>query len=458
MSEKLKILVVESDSFYGRLATTILKSDFDIQVFQSPMDALDQLKKENFDIAIIDYNLQGANGLWLLTRMKNDYPEVEAIMTGPQDSAISSQSIGAGAVDYFAKPFSYESIKLTIERTQKFLDINQKLKKAELNQVILKKELEQRNGYEIISKSKVMEEVKMMMSKVAESDSTSVIITGESGVGKELVARGIHNMSPRKNEYFGAVNMSAISDSLFESEFFGHKKGSFTGAIGDRAGWFEIANKGTLFLDEIGDMPMNQQIKMLRVLEDRKYIKVGSQSENRFDIRIVSATNKDIRDLNSGREFRLDLFHRIGTFEIYVPPLRERKEDIPLLIDHFTRTFANKVRKDITHVETSTMKKISEYSFPGNVRELRNIVERAVILCDGKILNDDCFRNIISEEVTEPRTDLSEIFDLEIIEKETILRALKKVSYNKSQAAKLLNLNWNALYRRLEKHQIIIPD
>lgn len=457
MSENLNILVVESDSFYGRLATTILRKDFDVQVFQSPIDALDQLKRESFDIAIIDYNLPGANGLRLLNRMKNEYPNIEAIMTGPQDSAISSQAIGAGAVDYFPKPFSYDVIKLSIERTQKFLTINQKLKKAELNQDTLKKELEQRNGYEIISKSRAMEEVKMMMAKVAESDSTSVIITGESGAGKELVARGIHNMSPRKNEYFGAVNMSAISDSLFESEFFGHKKGSFTGAIGDRAGWFEIANKGTLFLDEIGDMPMNQQIKMLRVLEDRKYIKVGSQSENKFDVRIISATNKNIRDLNSGKDFRLDLFHRIGTFEIYVPPLRERKEDIPLLVNHFMRSFSSKVRKEITHVDSSTMQKVSEYSFPGNVRELRNIVERAVILCDGKVLNDDSFRNIISVPA-EPQTDLNEIYDLEIIERETIIRALRKVSFNKSQAAKLLNLNWNALYRRLEKHQIVIPD
>ncbi|PTN10547.1 sigma-54 dependent transcriptional regulator [Mangrovibacterium marinum] len=458
MNKKLKILVVESDGFYGKLARSILKNDFDVDVLQAPTDALELLRKTTFDIVIIDYNIQGGNGLRLLKRIKSDYPKTEAIMTGPEeDASLASLALAEGAIDYFQKPFDYESIILAIQRTEKFLGINKKLETAELNQKVLRNELERHNGYDIISCSPAMDEVKMMMAKVAQSDSTSVIITGESGVGKELVARGIHNMSPRKENYFGAVNMSAISDTLFESEFFGHKKGAFTGAIGDRAGWFEIANQGSLFLDEIGDMPINQQIKMLRVLEDRKFIKVGAQNENIFDVRIISATNKNIDELKNGKDFRLDLFHRIGTFEIYVPPLRERSEDIPLLLDHFMRHFATKVRKQINRIDPETVNKLSQYNFPGNVRELRNIVERAVILCDSHTLKMEHFKNIIPEDPA-PRSNFQEIFDLEIIEKETILRALQKVSYNKSQAAKLLNLKWNALYRRLQKYEIALPE
>lgn len=457
MSKRLNILVIESDGFYGKLARSILKNDFDVEVIQAPSDALERLRQKSFDILIVDYNLQGANGFRLLKRIKADYPKSEVIMTGPEeDASLASQALAEGASDYFQKPFDYESIKLAIQRTRKFLSINQKLESSERAQQVLKQELEQRNGYDIISCSPAMEEVKLMMDKVALSDSTSVIITGESGVGKELVARGIHNASPRKDNYFGAVNMSAISDTLFESEFFGHKKGSFTGAIGDRSGWFEIANRGSLFLDEIGDMPVNQQIKMLRVLEDRKFIKVGSQNENEFDVRIISATNKNIDELKNGKNFRLDLFHRIGTFEIYVPPLRERREDIPLLLEHFMHLFATKVKKKIDHIDADAINQIAQYAFPGNVRELRNLVERAVILCDSSTLRMEHFKSIV------PNTEVNylspEIFDLELIERETILRALKKVSYNKAQAAKLLNLNWNALYRRLQKHQIALPD
>jgi len=279
-------------------------------------------------------------------------------------------------------------------------------------------------------------------------------------VGKELVARGIHLMSERKDNHFGAVNMSAIPESLFESEFFGHKKGAFTGAISDRAGWFEIADKGTLFLDEIGDMPMNLQIKMLRVLEDRKFIKVGSQKEQSFDCRLVAATNKDVQEMKSGKEFRLDLFHRLGTFEIFVPPLRQRVVDIPILIEHYVNIFAGRMRKKIEGIDSGTMDTLKQYPFPGNVRELRNLTERAVILCDTGTINIDHFPNINdSGSAATPNVDFhTEIFDLEEIEKRTILKALEKVDYNKSAAAELLNIKWNALHRRLQKFNIVLPE
>lgn len=458
MPNQLKILVVEPDGLYGKLANSILKDAFHVQITQSPFDAMDILRNSHVDIVITDYNLPGGDGLKLLQRTKQLSNHIEVILTGQNISpAIVDKAMEMGAVDFFEKPFDYESVKRSIERTRKFLKINQELQKAESEKAKLSRSLESNfDGFEMISVSAEMEQVKKLMKMVAQSSDTSIIITGESGVGKELVARGIHQLSPRKDNYFGAVNMSAISESLFESEFFGHKKGSFTGAISDRSGWFEVADKGTLFLDEIGDMPTNLQIKMLRVLEDRKYIKVGSQHENMFDVRIISATNKDITVLKNGRDFRLDLYHRIGTFEIYVPPLRERIDDIPVLLHHFIKQFAQKTRKQITSIDKDTVKKLQRYPFPGNVRELRNIAERAVILCEGNTLNNDHFQTIVKSTNETLVTD--NLFDLEEIEKIVILKALQKVNYNKSKAAGLLNINWNALHRRLIKHKIEIPE
>lgn len=454
MKESLKILVVDPDRVYGRLANSILKTDFEVEITQSPFDAFEILKGKAIDILITDFNLPAGNGIRLIKRVKDQYKGIEIIMTGEDvEEAVINEAMDLGAIDFFRKPFNYESVKLSIERTKKFLKINSKLKKAE---AALTREIQERNdAYDLISSSPQMDNVKHMMQKVASSADTSVVITGESGVGKELVARGIHNMSPRKNEYFGAVNMSAVSDTLFESEFFGHIKGSFTGAIGDRAGWFEVANGGTLFLDEIGDMPINQQIKMLRVLEDRRFVKLGSQKENNFDVRILAATNKDVEEMKSGKDFRLDLFHRIGTFEIYVPPLRERREDVKILTNHFMKVFSSKMGRQISRISSDALTDLMKYPFPGNVRELRNIVERAVILCDGSELQSEHFQ--FSNSKPDGLSDMVfDTYDLEEIEKATILRALRDTNNNKSQAAKLLNINWNALHRRLTKYAINI--
>jgi len=454
MSGRLKILVVEPDRMYGRLANSILKNDFDTIVTQSPFDAMEQLGNNTIDILITNYELPGGNGLRLIKRAKQRQNNIEVIMTG-QDTAASiiDEAMQLGAIDYFQKPFDYESVKMAIERTKKFVKLNKKLKKAETERENLSKELEEQSGgFDIISQSPEMDKVKKMMKMVAQSRDTSVIITGESGAGKELVARGIHNMSERHDHHFGAVNMSAISETLFESEFFGHIKGSFTGAIADRAGWFEVANNGTLFLDEIGDMPMSLQIKMLRVLEDRKFIKVGSQKEQSFDVRLLAATNKDIEEMKNGKAFRVDLFHRIGTFEIFIPPLRERKDDISLLLHFFMKKFANKMRRKISKIDKETLKKLKNYPFPGNVRELRNIVERAVILCEGDTLGTEHFPNIVDQTSAPVIPD--ELYNLEEIEKMVIKKALERCQYNKTQAAKLLNINWNALHRRLDKYGI----
>jgi len=288
---------------------------------------------------------------------------------------------------------------------------------------------------------------------VAQTPDTSVLILGESGTGKELVARAVHNLSKRKSEFYGAVNMSAIPENLFESEFFGHKKGSFTGAIGDKAGWFETCNKGTLFLDEIGDMSLSLQVKLLRVLEERTFTKVGTQVLQKFDIRLITATNKPIDEISDNNFFRSDLFHRIGTFIIYLAPLRERKEDIPLIFNYFVDQFSIKMGKNILKIQPEIYDLLNNYSFPGNIRELRNIIERALILSTNGKLTVDNF-SILEKNVKSKNSKLLETFNLEEIEKQTIIKALQKTKNNKSEAAKLLNIEWNALYRRLQKYNI----
>lgn len=293
---------------------------------------------------------------------------------------------------------------------------------------------------------------------VSQTPDTSVLITGESGTGKELVARAIHNLSSRKDELFCAVNMSAVPESLFESEFFGHKKGSFTGALGDKAGWFETADDGTLFFDEIGEMSMFLQVKLLRVLEDRRFTRVGAQNEQSFDVRIIAATNKTNDELAGGKTLRLDLYHRLSAFIIELPPLRNRSGDIPELADFFFESLTKKLGRQISGMHNDVYELLKSYSFPGNVRELKNLIERAIIICNTDQIMPHHFLSLnTGNKNNQPAFSGQESFDLLEIEKQTILRALNKVNFNKAEAARLLNIEWNALYRRIRKFNIKLP-
>lgn len=460
MSEvRENILVIEDDPVYRNLSKSILKERFNVFATESPLRAFQLLEKEKISFVICDYLLPEMNGLKILDRIKKEYPEIEIIMisdSGDMDTVI--EALRKGAADFFRKPFSATDLWMAIERTKRQAVINQLLLEQKSRNSRLKDTIRQEFGYEIIGESPNIMEVKKQMEMVADTPDTSVLIIGESGTGKELVARGIHDMSSRREELFGAINMSAIPSSLFESEFFGHKKGSFTGAISDRAGWFESANKGTLFLDEIGEMTQDLQVKLLRVLEDRSYSKVGAQKQQRFDVRIVAATNKSIETLTDGKHFRLDLFHRLGTFIIHLPPLRERPADIPLLADFFLKSLAKKMGKGVRKIHPDVYNLFRNYAFPGNIRELKNIVERAIILCQGDQLLPSHFHllPVTKQEMhvlTQPET-----FDLKDLEKQAIIGALEKANYNKAEASRLLNLDWNALYRRLKKYNIEIKD
>ncbi len=452
--EVLRILLVDDDMTVRATLFAFLKKDFTVFLAEDPGKALSILRENEIDMVISDIRMPGMNGLDFLKVLKSEFPSTEVIMISSHaESELVIDAFRKGAIDFFKKPFDLQELKICIERSQRFLELNKKLETERQGKSRLKKELESLGGITIVGQSPAIMDMKKMIASVAASRDTSVMITGESGTGKELVARAIHNSSERKDEYFAAVNTSSISQELFESEFFGHKKGSFTGAIADRKGWFEIADGGSIFLDEIGDMPMPLQAKMLRVLEDRKFIRLGSQKEEQFDVRIIAATNKNMEEMRGGQNFRTDLYHRLASFEIHVPPLRERREDIRLLTDYFLTFFNEKLRRAVSMVEPEVYAILENYDFPGNIRELRNIIERAVILSPGEKLSASHI-SVNGRSTGNGQESHSEDFDLERIEKETIIRALRAASYNKMKAAELLRIKWNALHRRMEKFGI----
>jgi DNA-binding NtrC family response regulator len=422
-----------------------------------PSEAFEIIEKIHIDIFILDIKLPEMDGIEVLKRVKSRYPDMEIIMiSGHGDMNTVIESMRYGAFEYFQKPFRLTKINHAIERTRRYIALNEKLKNSEHKFDLLSQEIQSVFGHDLIGKSSSMKKVVDLMSKVAASNSTSVLITGESGTGKELVARGIHLLSQRNKQLFYSVNCSAIPETLFESEFFGHKKGAFTDAREDKEGWFEIANKGTLFLDEIGDMPLTQQAKLLRVLEDRKVSKVGSREEIPVDVRVITASNRDLYELSKIKKFRPDLYHRLSTFVIEIPPLRERRDDIPPLLEYYIYYYAEQLGKIIEKIDPEITQKLIEYDFPGNVRELRNMIERAIILCDKKTIGWDNFRYSlpVGEEDTESTLLKEDDLDLEKIEKKVILKALERAGNNKTKAAELLNITWQSLNRRMEKYRI----
>ncbi|MDM8523986.1 sigma-54 dependent transcriptional regulator [Desulfococcaceae bacterium HSG8] len=456
--DNLKILIVDDDQgIRDELGEFLVNNNY--AVFQAglPSEAFKIADEHEPDIVILDIRLPETNGQEILARIKKSFPDTEVIMItghGNMDSAI--QSMRSGASDYLTKPFRLPDIQRAIERTRKFIRLNRKLKKIELNYSLISKALHDHTGFRIIGNSPAIESVVNLMVEVARAYDTPVLITGESGTGKELAARGIHYLSNRKDYMFCAVNASAITTSLFESEFFGYKKGSFAGAAENKLGWFEAAHKGTLFLDEICSMRLIQQAKLLRVVENKAIFRVGSYEEVPVDVRIISATNKDMGKLVSENRFRKDLYYRLNTFVIHIPPLRERKQDIPLLLKDFTEHYATKLNKPIRTVGADVVKALMPYSFPGNIRELKNMVERAVILCNGKSLRHRHFSILQKQKFPRNQPVVESLLpdlekNLEFTEKTLIMKALEKADYNKSKAAGLLRISRQSLHRRLNR-------
>jgi len=456
--EKIKILVVDDEvRVRDEIAEFLTENKYKVYKAGLPSEAFSILKENDIDLVILDIKLPEMDGLSALKIIKENYPNIEVIMiSGHGDMGSVIEAMRKDASDFFPKPFRLLDINLAIQRTTRYINLKSKYKELEKSYSLISKEIQKNIGHQVIGNSKAMKHVISLMTKVASVENTTVLITGDSGTGKELVARGIHYLSNRSKQLFHSVNCSAIPETLFESEFFGHKKGSFTGAIENKPGWFEIANKGTLFLDEIGDMPLSQQAKLLRVLEERKVSRVGSHDMIDVDVRVITASNQKLKSMSEEKEFRLDLYHRIGSFIIDLPPLRERQEDIPLLIDYFIRYYSESLGKPIHKIDPAIAKELTRYSFPGNIRELRNMVERALILSENGFLKLDDFQLGSPDmvEVDASSSSTVDTWDLELSEKGLIRKALEKSNSNKSKAAELLNISWQSLDRRMKKFEI----
>jgi DNA-binding NtrC family response regulator len=453
---KLNVLVLDDEKrFTEELNEFLQNSGFQTYEANTGAQGLSILKKQSIDLLILDVRLPGVNGLDILKEVKVKYPNMEVIVVsahGDMDTVIKAMRLGA--IDYLRKPFRHIDIRIAIERTEKFLLLQQKLKQMEDKNSLISKNLEERIERHFIGISSQIKEVLDMAMTASEFPDTNVLITGESGTGKENIARIIHFASKRKDNIFCAVNSSAVTDSLLESEFFGHKKGSFTGALTDKKGFFETSDGGTLFLDEIADMPMNLQAKMLRAIEEKKVTRVGETTPIATDFRIISATNHMLDKLVDEKRFRLDLIHRLNTLHIHLPPLRERPEDIEPLLLYFAEDFSRKLNKPSPIIDESVIQLLQSYTFPGNVRELKNMTERAIILSKGgKIGISDFPVKAKSEQTGEaPKLNLDEN------EAKLIRIALHNCNNNQIAAASILGIQRMALARKMQKYNISFAD
>jgi len=455
--DALRILVLDDEAIFRTLLGDYF-NEIGHTAFtaERPSQAFGILDEQNIDVALVDVFLPEMSGIQVIQQIKERYTNVDTVaITGNGDMDIVIDALRVGANDFLTKPFSLAEIRQSLERTHKFAETINKQRQAELNYSLVSTKLKEKFGLEIVGVSGAMREIINIVSKVADTESTTVLITGESGTGKELIARSIHAMSKRRDNFFHSVNCSAIPESLFESEFFGHKKGSFTGAVESTTGWFEISHHGTLFLDEVGELPLSVQAKFLRVLDDKIISRIGAKKEISLDLRIIAATNQKLEEMVGEKKFRVDLYHRLNSFEIHIPPLRERKEDIPELINYFVQHFARKLEKNIIGVEEKVYEKLRDYHFPGNVRELRNIIEQAMILCDDNVLQyrymNSAHKCPGNANMVQP---LSVNYELETVEKTSITNALQQSKFNKSKAARILNISRQALDRKILKYQI----
>lgn len=439
------ILVVDDHAGMRNMLKEALSKEFTVLVTEDGEKAVGLVKSKSIDIVITDLKMSSISGIEVLKITKEVNPHIEVIiMTAYGTIEKAVEAMKQGAFDFITKPFSIEEIEIKVKKALG----NQSIKREN----IYFKEILHANYGELIGESKIMKELYSTIEKASKSDAT-VLIHGESGVGKELVADAIHNQSIRKNGPFIKVNCAALSEGILESELFGHEKGSFTGAISRKLGRFELANSGTLFLDEIGEFSSSLQVKLLRILQEKKFERVGGIDTIKVDVRLISATNKDLDKLTKEGGFRNDLYYRINVIPIFVPSLREHKEDIPSLIEHFLVKICKKTKSSIKKISKDTIELLMMYDWPGNVRELENAIERAIVLSQRDELSVEDFRWILSSSKTlENKKDLTS--EIQQFEKESIKNALKKTNWNQSKAAKLLGINRTTLQYKITKYKI----
>ena len=449
--ENVRILVVDDEEGMRDSLSEWLEEDgYDVTAVESGRKAIEKVREEPWNILLIDLKMPGLDGIETMREIKkihSDLPVLIITAYATVSSAVSAMK--EGAYDDVVKPFNPEEISILIAKILR----HQNLLKENL---FLRKELRKSFQFgDIIGKSHTMQEVFDLIRTVAEGKST-ILIQGESGTGKELVARAIHQSGPRKDAPFISISCGALSESLLESELFGHEAGAFTDAKSLKKGKIELADGGTFFLDEVGDISLKTQVDLLRVLQEREFRRVGGSEVVRVDVRVIAATHKDLlKGIKAGR-FREDLYYRLNVINIAIPPLRERKEDIPLLVSHFLEKFNIENRKTIERVSEKAMAALMDYDWPGNVRELENAIERSVVVCKSNmILREDLPASLVYEKEAAPSypTNLS----IQEVEKRHIVRILSEMGWNVRKSAKILGIDRITLYRKMERYGISRP-
>jgi DNA-binding NtrC family response regulator len=449
-----RILVVDDEERNREFLKEFLEVEgFDVETAKDGQEAIGTLENMDFDLVLTDLKMPKADGLAVLEGIRRINPETVAIVfTGYGSIDTAVKAVKLGAYDYITKPLKIEEITLVIQRALEH-------RKLALENEMLRRQLKRKYKFDnIIGDAENMQDVFRLVEKIANTDST-VLIYGESGTGKELIARAIHFNSDRRERPLIPVNCGAIPEELLESELFGHEQGAFTGATRTRIGRFELGNGGTIFLDEIGDMSPALQVKVLRVLQEHEFERVGGMKTIKVDIRVIAATNKDLEKNVSDGIFREDLFYRLNVIPIQLPPLRQRKTDLPLLVNHFTQMYNTKNKHNITGVSPESIELLQTYDWPGNVRELENMIERIVILKgEGVVEPDDLSEKVLAStpRSLHPRIQIPEngiSFNTAVteFERELILQALNRTNWVKNKAAKLLNLNRTTLVEKMKK-------
>jgi len=451
MSDYTILVVDDEDAQRNALSGFLKKKGYKIQMANTGKNAIDIVRRKAIDLILTDLRMPEMDGSQVLQQTKKINPDIDVIVMtafGSIDGA--TDAMKKGAVDFITKPVDLEQLQIAIEKTlerKQLLSENKRLRE-------LVGERLKFGG--IISSSSTMEAALSIASRAATSKAT-VLITGESGVGKELVAKAIHFASPRAEKEFVAVNMAALSDNLVESELFGHEKGAFTGADRLRKGRFELAHDGTLFIDEVGDIPLNTKVKLLRVLQEHQFERIGSATPLDIDVRVIAATNRNLEEMVKSGEFRQDLYYRLNVIKIPLPSLRERRTDIPLLADHFLRRYAEMNNKKVSGISKEAMDVLTKYSFPGNVRELENIIEQAVVLCRREMITISDLPSIVRDHFVEKiENEGAGTFKekIEAFEKRLIREALQKSNNVQTRAAELLGMSERHLRYKLQKYKM----
>ena len=441
MHKKISLLIVDDEeSVRDSLVNWFIEDGFQVASAENAKKAITLLEKENFDIILTDIKMPGMDGLELLKRIKALKKDaIVIVMTAFATVDTAVQALKDGAFDYITKPFDPDDLSHLIRNASKqitLMDENEKLKS----------QIQLENIQNIIGNSPEIEQVLREIQSVAAS-SASVIITGESGTGKELFARAIHANSSRKFFPMVSVHCGALSESLLESELFGHEKGAFTGAVYNRKGRFEMADSGTIFLDEIATISMKMQIELLRVLETKSFVRVGGNKLIESDFRVICATNRDLKQMVDNGSFREDLYYRLNVVNIFIPPLRQRISDIPFLVDHFIDKYCNAMSRAKMSIEPAAIKRLQEFDFPGNVRELENMIERAIVVGNGKEIR---LRDLpLQKEIV-----VNQVESLEETERKHVLNILNKYEWNISRAAKALQVDRVTLYNKIKKYDL----